>query len=224
MELPGGNLGPPALNFRRGKLGGRTSGAAGHRDRALPRHIFRSSFGCRRLSIRGGVRPGFGWQIEEGAVIGAGEGGIEPGLELGMVELMIVDAREDRRADQDFPPGVVLAGTAGDEGTCPRIHALLPRFQLFKFCLQGLDAFVEFGAHRRLRTVIVHFVAHRIETRRQFRSGQSVLVDRSMPPGGDGSGVLRTSHRGDRSGDRLAPNGEGARALVLGWSEAYRVP
>ncbi len=70
---------------------------------------------------------------------------IEPGLQLGVIELVAIDAGLDGGADQDFATGVVFAGAAVGEGARAGVDALLPDFKLFEFRFQLADALVEFG-------------------------------------------------------------------------------
>ena len=82
---------------------------------------------------------------KERPVIVPGEVSIEPGLKLIVIELVPIDAGENGRADQNFPPGIVLAGAAVGEGTRSSFDALLPDFELLQFRFERADAVIEFG-------------------------------------------------------------------------------
>jgi hypothetical protein len=50
------------------------------------------------------------WQIEQSPIIGAGEGGVELGAELGLRNLSLRDTRQHDGTGEDFAARVVLAG------------------------------------------------------------------------------------------------------------------
>src|ERR1700685_4003045 len=83
--------------------------------------------------------------MEERAIVVAREVRIEPGLELGVVELIAIDARLDGGADQDFTPCTFLPRAAGGEGARPGVDALLLRFELLELYLERADPVTEFG-------------------------------------------------------------------------------
>ena len=89
--------------------------------------------------------PLFGCQVKQRPIIVAGEVGIEPGVKVGMVELVRIDTGQDGGADQDFAAGVFFAGAVRGEDACPGFDALLPDFKLLEFGFEVTDAVGEFG-------------------------------------------------------------------------------
>jgi hypothetical protein len=81
-------------------------------------------------------RPGR--QIKQRPIIRTDEGGIEPGAQLREIQLVRIDASQDRGPDEDLASRVVFTGTAGGKGARPGIEALLTDFQMLELCLEAM--------------------------------------------------------------------------------------
>lgn len=96
----------------------------------------------------GGGRISPSRQVEQRPIIRPSQCLIEPPLELPLIEVPLLDLGEDDCADQDLPPGIVLASLPGEEGGLTGRDPLLTNLQLLQLRLEGLDPVVELGSHR----------------------------------------------------------------------------
>ncbi len=138
-------------------------------------------------------------QLEERAIVNAGEGGIEPAAEEGRIQQPLFDLGQDDRAGEDFASRVVLAGAALGEGALARLDAGLADFQLLKPGLEGSDPLVELHHRCPLGDPLI----------RRCRLGLGAILLRHIRAG------RRTWSQGLRSSERSAPESAASPVAVV---------
>src|ERR1039457_4667524 len=83
-------------------------------------------------------------ESEQRPIIGAGEGGVEPGAKLSLWNLSLRDTRQHDGTGENLASGVVLARAARGEGLLARFEPGLTGLELLEFGFERGDSIVDF--------------------------------------------------------------------------------